>query len=162
MTAFGKYLNEHLSGSHAALNLLGALVKGHPAAAGVYMGLHASIRHNRLALEGLMASAGIRQARTMEMTARIASHLALLRFRSHGLEHGCLGLVEALEALELGVEGQMMLWRGLKQHQEKVQPWKGADFEALLGSAAEQKALVENLRTDALRQVFLNDEITPE
>ena len=102
----------------------------------------------------------------MELVARLASHVALVRFRSHGLEQGSWGLVDALEALELGVHGQTLLWRGLLQQQGRVPQWEDSDFAALLRSAEGQKATVEGLRTHAVTAAFfthpsLSDHLGP-
>ena len=159
MAALGKYLNEHLSGSYAALNLLEALAREHPSSAATYKGLHAGILQNRTTLQRLVSQAGIGRARGMEIAARIASHLALLRFRGHGMKKGSLGLVEALEALELGVHGQTLLWRGLVPHQGRLPEWKNTDFAALLLSAEAQKATVEGLRIQAVAAAFFQAEV---
>ena len=131
MNALGKYLNEHLAGSGAAIRLLDALPHGNPSHQSACRTLKHGIARNRQTLEGLINQAGFKRSRMMEYAARLMSEMALLRFRMNGLNTGQLGLLEALEAFKLIVEGQMILWRGLRNRSGAVKEWEGTDFAAL-------------------------------
>ena len=154
MNPLEKYLNEHLAGSSAAIRLLETLSHGNPSYQSACRTLKHGITRNRRTLEGLLDQAGFKRSLMMECAARLMSEIALLRFRMNGLNAGQLGLLEALEALELGVQGQLILWRGLRNRSGAVKEWEGTDFAALENSAAEQRATVEALRLEAVKAAF--------
>ena len=154
MKPLEKYLNEHLSGSSAALDLLSALEEKNRSEAAGYRALQMEIYQNRLILKCLIQQAGFGRSKAMEYFAKGTAGMALWRFKHHGLQTGQLGLVEALEALELGVHGQMLLWRSLAEDPIASLFTMEVDFQQLIRSAENQKAKVETLRIAAVRSVF--------
>ena len=154
MRPLEKYLNEHLSGSSAALDLLSALEEKNSPEAAAYRALQIEINRNRLILKNLIQQAGFGRSKAMEYFAKGAAGMALWRFKHHGLQTGHLGLAEALEALELGVHGQMLLWRTLAEEPIASLFTMEVDFQQLIRSAEHQKVKVEALRMSAVRSVF--------
>ncbi len=154
MNSLEKYLNEHLAGSGAALKLLTNLARSNPLHRPSYESLHEGILRNRQTLRLLIEQAGFKRSKTMEITARCGASLAILRLKYHGMENGRLGLVEALEALELGIQGQMLLWNGLTMLTPALPQWKETDFNALRKRAEEQRTTVEILRLEAAHAAF--------
>ncbi len=154
MNSLQKYLNQHLSGSHAALNLLQTLVRMNGPETHHYQQLHDSVAKNQMALAALLRQAGFPRDRATELAAPAGSFLAVLRFKTHGLRTGGLGLMEALEALQLGVQGQLLLWNNVLLPGVAVPPWKKEDLAALRQSAEEQLYMVEALRVKAVKQTL--------
>ena len=161
MKSLEKYLNEHLAGSGSALGLLEILAEFQHDDAEIYQNLRRGIFQNRLTLESLMHQWGFERSTALEWAAKAVSQLALLRFKYHGIVKGQLGLVEALEALELGVHGQTLLWRSLAEEGSSGLSPSGLDFPALLQSAEAQKAQVERLRLAAVRTAFFAPPAAP-
>ncbi len=154
MKSLEKYLNEHLSGSHAALNLLQTLMRMDGPESPRYQQLHDSVGRNQKVLESLIRQAGFKRDRGTEMMAYAGSFLALLRFKSHVLRPGGLGLMEALEALHLGVQGQLLLWNNLLLPGVAVPVWEEDELAALKQSAEAQLATVEGLRLEAVKRAL--------
>lgn len=150
-----KYLNDHLSGSVAALNLLDTLTESDPQDAEFYRQLHTEISGNRETLLKMIRSAGFHRAYWLERAAALTSAVGQWRLRWHGLSAGHLGLLEALEVLELGIQGQALLWRCLKENAGPLGLWENVDFDSLITSAETQRNQVENHRLTAARRAFL-------
>ena len=161
MKSLEKYLNEHLAGSGSALGLLETLAEHRHDDAEIYLNLRRGIFQNRLTLENLIHQLGFKRSTPLELAAKAVSQLALFRFKHHGLVIGQLGLVEALEALELGVHGQTLLWRSLAEEGPSGLSPLGMDLPALLQSAEAQKAQVERLRLAAVRAAFFTPPAAP-
>ncbi|MDB6071969.1 MAG: hypothetical protein JWL81_3140, partial [Verrucomicrobiales bacterium] len=135
--------------SSAALRLLTTLSENHREEHAFYDSLKAGIRHNRLQLIELLRLAGFSRSAWLELAAKSVATLAQLRFKASGLRTGHLGLLEALEALELGVQGQCLLWKTLKPLSAGIPAWREIDFDALLTAADSQKKSLEEHRFQA-------------
>lgn len=153
-------MNEHLSGSSAALRLLGTLAENHREDHAFYDSLKAGIKHNRLQLIELFRLSGFSRSSWMEVAGSCAATLVQLRFKANGLHPGKLGLLEALEALELGVQGQCLLWKTLQSLAPGFPAWREFDFDALRNAAHSQKQAVENRRLQAA-QLALKPALPP-
>ncbi|HSF43371.1 MAG TPA: hypothetical protein VLT87_26460, partial [Thermoanaerobaculia bacterium] len=66
-----------------------------------------------------------------------------------------LHLLEALDALSLGIEGKKILWRALAAAAEDAPALQGVDYEGLTRRAEEQRRRVEALRLDAARRALI-------
>jgi hypothetical protein len=154
MAPLERYLNEHLAGSGAALSLLETLIAGHAADRAFYEAQRDEILQSRRMLEDLMRRGGFQKATWMELSARMASALVQWRLKSQGLQPGKLALVEALEALTLGLSGQILLWCSLRDSLPRIGAWQGVDFDALKQRAENQRVAVEARRLTAAHQAF--------
>lgn len=154
MAPLERYLNEHLAGSGAALSLLDTLIEGHREDREFYVSLREEILQSRRSLEDLMHRGGFRKVTWMELSARMASAFAQWRLRTQGLAPGKLALVEALEALTLGISGQILLWRSLRDTGPRMGAWNGVDFAALQQKAETQRDAVADRRLTAAHQAF--------
>jgi hypothetical protein len=149
-----RYLNDHISGSAAALSLLETLAKTDIADAEFHLGLREEIDQNRATLLKLLHSAGFHRGRWQERMAALASTAGQMRLRWQGLSPGHSGLMEALEVLELGIQGQLLLWRCLRETAPALGLWADTDFESLITSAESQKNRVEARRMIAAKRAF--------
>lgn len=149
MQPLEKYMNEHLSGSSAALRLLSTLAENHREDHAFYDSLKAGIKHNRLQLIELLRLSGFSRSAWLEIAGNCVATVAQLRFKTAGLQPGKMGLLEALEALELGVQGQCLLWKSLQTIAPDFPAWREIDFNALLTAAKAQKESVEIRRLQA-------------
>ncbi|MGH7792081.1 MAG: hypothetical protein ACREOB_07160 [Thermodesulfobacteriota bacterium] len=88
------YLNDHLAGSVAALELLAYLEEQ-----------HAGTPVERL---------DIVQSRPRKATAWLAEKITQIKLRLDDPTGGALRLLEGLEAVAIGIEGKRALWRALE------------------------------------------------
>lgn len=152
------YLNDHLSGSVAAIELLEHLQ-------GAYAGselehffaeLRNDIEADRQELKRLMDRLKIPQSGTRKAGAWLAGKLAELKMRLDDSAHGPLRLLESLEAVELGINGKLALWRALIAATEISPGLRGAlDYQRLAKRATEQIESVEAHRLNAAKAALI-------
>lgn len=150
------YLNDHLAGSVAALKLLKNIERayaGKPAAAFV-TALRADIEEDKRELESLMRRLQVSESATRKATAWIAERVAQLKLRLDDKARGSLRLLESLEAVSLGIEGRLALWRALAAAAGSSAALKGLDYPRLMRRAEEQRSRIEPVRIDAARAAF--------
>jgi hypothetical protein len=147
------YLNDHLAGGSAALELLAHLERAHPKTviAGVASQLHADIKADHLELDEIMRRAGLVASHARQATAWLTEKIAELKMRVDDPTNGALRLLEALEALALGIDGKRSLWEGLAVASEDVPALQGVDYTRLIQRAQDQRRRVETLRLDAVK-----------
>ena len=156
--ALAIYLNDHLAGSVAALELLGALEgeREGMADASVLARVRADIEEDREVLGRLMERLGIAASKPRQATAWVAEKLIDLKLRIDDPGHGALRRMQTLETVSMGIEGKRLLAVALIAT-AATDPAL-TEFEAdcaLLGRRAEeQRAVVETLRIEAAREAF--------
>ena len=154
MKALASYLNDHLAGAVAALELLAHLIathKGQPLQE-FFVDLRRDIEADVNVLRKLIGTMPARESVLRKTVAWIAEKFASSKFAAAGEEIGGLGLVQALETLALGIRGKQLLWRALA-----ASDWPASqdvDLAQLEARAIEQQDRVEAKRLDAVRQAF--------
>jgi len=150
------YLNDHLAGSTAALELLEHLEASHAGTevARFAAELRAEVAADRGELERLMERLEVSESRTRKATAWLAEKGSELKLRWDDLTGGALRLLEALDALSIGIEGKRLLWRALSAAAEDAPALQGVDYEGLTRRAEEQRGRVETVRLDAARKAL--------
>lgn len=154
------YLNDHLAGGVAALELLAHLERAHAEIARVASGLHADVTADHQELETLMRRAGIGASRARQATAWLIEKVAELKVRVDDPTDGALRLLETLEALSLGIEGKRTLWEGLALVAGDVPALQGVDYARLTQRAQDQRRQVETLRLNALKGALVTASTT--
>jgi hypothetical protein len=152
------YLNDHLAGSEAGLELIEHIAKvlaGDPGEC-FATELKDAIAADRKALESLMARLNIGQSRSKRMVAWISEKFAELKVRLDDPQGGPLRRLELWEALSLGIEGKRLLWRSLASALEGMPETDGIDFGKLERRAEEQRWDVEELRVKAAKAALGN------
>jgi hypothetical protein len=148
------YLNDHLAGAVAALELLDHLIErysGRPLAQ-FFLHLHDEIKADQELLRTLLDNAEKKESFFGKIAAWIAEKFARAKFKLAGEEIGGLGLVQALEMLALGIRGKELLWRALAT--SNWPPLRDVDLAKLEQRAIEQQQRVEEKRLDASRAAF--------
>jgi hypothetical protein len=140
------YLNDHLSGSTAALELLEHLESTHPDLAPLLKQLRNDIEADRNELESCMTGLGVSRSTARQAAAWIAEKFARLKMKVDDLSSSRLKLLESLEALAIGIHGKRALWRALAA---AMVP--GPDYERLAERADEPRQRIEVVRLDAAR-----------
>jgi hypothetical protein len=153
------YLNDHLSGSVAAIELLEHLKAAYAGdeLESFCAELRNDIEADRQELTRLMDRLEIAQSGARKAGAWIGGKLAELKMRLDDSAHGPLRLLESLEAVELGIHGKLALWQALIAASEIAPALRGAlDYQRLVKRATEQ---VE--RVDAQRLKAAQGALTP-
>lgn len=150
------YLNDHLAGSVAALELLAYLEEQHAGTPVERLAadLRAGVAADRRELEGLMERLDIVQSRPRKATAWLAEKITQIKLRLDDPTGGALRLLEGLEAVAIGIEGKRALWRALEAAAEDATGLQGLDYEGLMRRAEEQRNWVEVMRLRAAKEAL--------
>jgi hypothetical protein len=155
-TNLGTYLNDHLAGSTAALELLEHLTQQHAGSgiATLASGLHGEISADRKVLEDLIARIEVSESAARKATSWVMEKFARLKLRMDDPSGGAFYLLEAFEALSLGIEGKASLWRTLLVVSAEVTALRGPDYSQLLERAEAQRDRIEPVKLDMARKAF--------
>lgn len=155
-THLATYLNDHLSGSVVALELLEHLEHIHAGTptARFAAELRADIAEDRRELEAMMGRVGIAQSTARKATAWLSEKLTEVKLKLDDVGAGPLRSLEILEALSLGIEGKRLLWVGLRTASGLATELAGPDYERLERRAEEQRRAVEIRRLDAAKSAL--------
>jgi len=159
MDELSDYLNDHLAGSVAALELLDRLVEtytGKPLER-FFRELRDDIRADQEQLEGLIAKLGIKESTVRKAGAWIAEKISRPKIDLEADSKSDLGLFLALEALVLGITGKRSLWRALGAASRAVPELARLDYSGLEKRAIDQCERVEARRLEIARAVFKRD-----
>ena len=150
-THLATYVNDHLAGATAGVELIEHLEKTH---AGTDLGrffgeLRAEVEADRQTLESVRERLHIGESRLRKLTGWIAERMAELKLWVDDPSGGSLRLFEALEGLSLGIEGKRSLWLALAAAAEAAPALTVADFHELARRAEDQRRRVETHRLEA-------------
>jgi hypothetical protein len=151
------YLNDHLAGSVAAVELLDQLEAAHTGTprARVLAGLRADIEADRQELKSLMDRLDVSESRARKASAWLTEKVTELKLRLDDTSGGDLRLLESFEALSLGIEGKHSLWLALAAAAEEAPALRLVDYQRLTERAEEQRSRVETLRLEAAKAALV-------
>jgi hypothetical protein len=145
------YLNDHLAGSVVALEMMEHLEKPHAGSnvAHQIADLRADVLADRAELERLMSTLSIPTSPTRKAMAWLSDKTGEIKLRMDDRTDGPLCLLEAVEAIAIGIHGKEGLWRALCA--ARVEGITAVDLASLQRRASEQRERIETLRLDAAR-----------
>jgi hypothetical protein len=151
------YLNDHLAGSVAALQLVRRRRdrEGDSDLGRTLARVAEEIEEDRATLERVMDEVGVARNPAKQLGARGAD--LLMRVKQSlpvvGVGSSATVLLEDLELLSLGIEGKALLWQALGTLVGTEREIDDVDFEALESRARSQRALLEPFRREAAVRV---------
>ena len=152
----GIYLNDHLAGSTAGLELLrrvaGAL-RGTPDGA-VLSRLEAEVSADRESLREIMRRLGVGEQRYKLLAGWVGEKVGRLKANGYLIRRSPLSSVLELEAMMLGVRGKAALWRVLHNLTTQEPRLDAAALEELLARADRQGAELDRLRASHAAAAF--------
>jgi hypothetical protein len=150
------YLSDHLAGAVAALELLEHLEAAHSdTPLGVFVAeIRADVEADRRELEALMDRLHVTESRTRQATAWLAGKMTELKLRVDDPAGGALRLLEALEALSIGIEGKRAMWLALTAAAEDAPKLQLVDYGRLTQRAEDQRRRVEEVRLVAAKKAL--------
>lgn len=156
----GTYLNDHLAGSVAALELIEHLAKKYPDSTleSFFAELHADISTDQDVLRDFLNTFETKESTVRKAGAWLAEKMGQAKFGLKEHEVSGTGLLEALEGLVMGITGKQLLWRALASASEVMPPLRGPDYARLEQRAQEQRDRVEQKQLAAAREAFKSDE----
>ena len=159
MEKLADYLNDHLSGSVGALEMLDRMIE---ASAGKPLerflrDLRADIGSDQEQLKELMQKLGVSESATRKAGAWIAEKLTRPKIDLGDGSADEIGVFLGFEALLLGITGKRSLWRALQAASRTVPALARLDYSGLEKRAIEQCERVEARRLEMARAVFKED-----
>ncbi|HEX6107457.1 MAG TPA: hypothetical protein VFZ26_17850 [Gemmatimonadales bacterium] len=152
--ALGMYLNDHLAGSVAAVEMIDQAIEdnaGTQLAAGL-AGLVSAIREDQDVLRGLLQRLDVGESSLKKAGAWLAEKAG--RVQLGRTDKGPLRRLEMLEVLGLGIQGKLALWRALQEVAHRHPELAAVDLLALERRAREQHEQVEAYRLAAVLEAF--------
>jgi hypothetical protein len=140
--ALSTYLNDHLAGSTAGVELAGRIAPD----------LRPEIAQDRETLLEVMERLDAGRDQLKAVAAWGAEHVR--RLRPGWLLHSGLGRLEELEMLTLGVTGKLAMWEALRHALAGDPRLAGIDLEELADRARSQLERLEQRRRDAAAAVL--------
>jgi hypothetical protein len=142
------YLNDHLAGSVAGLELLDHLIKLHQQSdrEGLYRRLRAEIEEDQKVLQNILEQVGGRESRLRKAAAWMSEKLGEAKLVLDDPGDRQLRVLEGLETLGLGIQGKLLLWRALDSVSATLPPLRAFDFGRLQRRASEQFEQVDRER----------------
>ena len=156
MNALATYLNDHLAGSVAAIELLDHLIKEQ---AGQRKGkflvdLRKDITADQETLRDLIGKLGFEEGALRKAGAWVIEKLGQAKIGASGDQTSGLGMFQALEVLALGIKGKELLWRSLMTVEASLPKLQGIGLAQLERRAQEQFERVERERLHLARETF--------
>jgi len=150
------YLNDHLAGSAAAVELVDrvrASNEGTPLATHLE-GLGQRIAEDRDTLTAVMEHLGVVRSAPKQLAGKVLETLSRLRLNERVTGSAHVTRLMEVETLSLGIEGKLALWRSLAQVTGSRPELAGFDLAALETRAVDQRAGLEPFRLEAAGQAF--------
>jgi hypothetical protein len=144
------YLNDHLAGSNFAMEVLDHLAAENPHLKPSLNALKKDIEEDREQLRIVMQHLNIPESRVRKAGMWIAESVAEVKLEVDDDPNGPLRRLERLEALAMGIDGKIALWRAL-QAAPANEILAEIDHELLIQRGQEQRSRVEVLRLQAAR-----------
>lgn len=150
------YLNDHLGGATAGRDLAEKIASDNEGTElGSFMsGVLAAIEEDRSTLEDVMRRAGVEKATVKQAAGRLAEKVGRLRMLRTVTGDAALSQVLELEALIMGVNGKLALWRSLREVARDDTRLADVDFDLLMGRAQEQLQGLEEHHRMAAADAF--------
>jgi hypothetical protein len=149
------YLNDHLAGAKAALDLIGDVLEGTPDAAleATLRDLRDRIEEDRATLVEVMARLGVEEQRTKQVIASLTESVSRVKLARAGAPEGLARLLE-LETLSAGIWTKMRLWLTLAGVTSLRDALRGIDLEELIARAERQLESLEPHRIATAEQTL--------
>lgn len=149
------YLNDHLAGSVAAVELLDLLLSTSPAEEQeAYSKLRSEIEEDQRVLQQTIHRLGSKESRVRKAAAWLSEKLGQAKLQFDDPGDGALRTLEALETLGLGIQGKLALWRALETVADSIPELRALEFPRLQRRALDQFDRVDRLRLQAARAAF--------
>jgi hypothetical protein len=152
----GIYLNDHLAGATAGVELFQRATAPHRGSAlgEVLERITAEVVEDRAALLDIMDALDVPVRHYKLYAAWAAEKIGRLKLNGHLLSRSPLSTLIELEGLRLGVEGKAAGWRTLRRLADRDSRLRAERLDGLLARAQQQIDTLEELRITAAAEVF--------
>ena len=147
------YLNDHLAGSVAAIELLDNLIEHHSEDrfGKFFTDLRDDIHTDQEKLRDLIRKIGGKESALRKAAGWVSEKFGRVKI---GDADDSAELLQAVEGLALGITGKKLLWRSLAAIAPNFPALQGTDFVELEKRAHDQFERIETLRIELAREAF--------
>jgi hypothetical protein len=147
------YLNDHLAGSVAALELLEHMARLHRGTdrEQLFQSLHTEVEEDQKVLRRVLDQVGGKESRVRKAAAWLTEKIGEAKLRLDDPGSGEFRQLEALETLGLGIQGKLALWRALAASADRIPQVRNLDLDGLQRRASQQHDQVETQRIQTAR-----------
>jgi hypothetical protein len=147
------YLQDHLAGSTAAIELLENLEKNSLTGNDKLLiaKLLEEIQADRQELENLMQRWNVSTQTLRSAVAWLSEKALRVKLRLDDFKGDQLGLLESFEIVATGIHGKQSLWQALEAAAVDAERLRGPDYQRLIARAIDQRQRIEELRLKAAR-----------
>jgi hypothetical protein len=143
------YLNDHLAGATAGLELVKQAAERHDGDLGEFFAqLADEIAGDHNTLTSLMDQMGAHASGAKEVLAKAGSVVSETKFSGESMDDPEFGTFLTLETLSIGVEGKLCMWKALKVVEDEYPELKSVDIDTLTERAQSQRDRIEGKRLD--------------
>lgn len=156
LEVYKTYLNDHLAGSVAAIELVDHLreLSNNPGREALLSRLRSEIEEDQTVLRELLKEVGGSESKFRKAAAWLTEKLGEAKLKLDHPEGGELQWLEALETLGLGIQGKLALWRALEAARDRKPDLQSLDLGRLMNRALEQLQWVESERLQVARRAL--------
>lgn len=139
-----------------AIELLNYLEEAHKDSpdAGFFAELKADVIADREELKSIMNRLRVTESRTRRVAGWLTEKITQIKLRFDDPSEGSLRLLEAIEAVALGIEGKYALWGALQVAAETIPELQSIDYKRLAQRARDQRSRIEPTRLQAARNAL--------
>ena len=150
------YLNDHLAGSMAAIDLAEkAADKNRGERLGEFLtGLLKVVDEDRMTLEAIMERLAVEKGGAKATAGRVVEKVSRLRMHEKVTGDPDLSRVLELETLIMGVTGKLRLWHSLQESMASDPRLAGIDLDTLVRRAHDQLAGLDDHHREAAARAF--------
>ena len=155
-TRLSTYLNDHLGGSAAGVDLARRLCRNNR---GTQYGppledIARQVEEDVGQLREIMARFDVGEDRIKQVAATAAEKVGRLKLNGQLLGYSPLSRLVELEGMMLGVTGKLALWVVLNENYGDDPRLSGVDLPRLIARAKEQRTMLEGLRRSAAAEAI--------
>lgn len=153
------YLKDHLAGSEAGLEILEHIESKHGVGSigEIVRRIRNEIVGERKVLEHLLEQLDESTNVPRRVVGWLSEKALELKLYVDDPGDGALRLLEAAEAITIGVHGKLGMWKALSASAQQVPVLATVEYEPLIAQAMAQEELLELIRLEASRAAFANN-----
>lgn len=150
------YLKDHLAGSEAGLEILKHIESKHvgDSVGEIARRIQDEIVGERKVVEHLLEQLDASTNVPRRVAGWLSEKALELKLYADDPGDGALWLLEAAEAIKIGVHGKLGMWKALSANAQQVPVLATVEYEPLIKQAMAQEELLELVRLEASRAAF--------
>jgi hypothetical protein len=156
MDLLGIYLNDHLAGATAGVELARRVAKAQQGTKSgeTFKHLAEEIAEDREALLRIMRALGVPVQQYKVCAGWVAEKIGRLKPNGNLVSRSPLSDLQELEMMRLGIEGKASGWRTLRPVADHDDRLNAEELDELIARALRQADTVEELRTETAEALF--------